>query len=267
MRGGAQAHLLGCEDGLHYVVKFKENPQHRRILVNEWLASRFLEYMRISAPEVRDIELTEAFLKTEPSVHIQAANRALPVLPGRHFGSRYPGNPAIDAVYDFLPDSLLAQIVNQDQFLGVLVFDKWACNSDTRQAIFFRRRLRDIPGLGAEYGTRKGFAALMVDHGYIFDGPNWAFPDSPLQGVYFRNVVYKGVRSLTPFEPWISRLSSMPEAVIDQALATVPREWLDGDEDELEAMIERLWRRRNHLQDLVLATIRARANHFPDWTG
>jgi hypothetical protein len=35
MRGGAQAHLIQAADGHHYVVKFLNNPQHRRILVNE----------------------------------------------------------------------------------------------------------------------------------------------------------------------------------------------------------------------------------------
>ena len=35
MRGGAQAHLLEADDGHWYVVKFRNNPQHRRVLVNE----------------------------------------------------------------------------------------------------------------------------------------------------------------------------------------------------------------------------------------
>src|ERR1035438_6617674 len=35
MRGGAQAHLLEADDGKWYVVKFRNNPQHRRVLVNE----------------------------------------------------------------------------------------------------------------------------------------------------------------------------------------------------------------------------------------
>ena len=39
MRGGAQAHLLEADDGHWYVVKFRNNPQHRRILVNELLCS------------------------------------------------------------------------------------------------------------------------------------------------------------------------------------------------------------------------------------
>jgi hypothetical protein len=31
MRGGAQAHLLEADDGDYYIVKFQNNPQHRRI--------------------------------------------------------------------------------------------------------------------------------------------------------------------------------------------------------------------------------------------
>jgi hypothetical protein len=31
MRGGAQSHLMRCGDGHYYVVKFQNNPPHRRI--------------------------------------------------------------------------------------------------------------------------------------------------------------------------------------------------------------------------------------------
>ena len=30
LRVGAQAHLMECDDGRFYVVKFRNNPQHRR---------------------------------------------------------------------------------------------------------------------------------------------------------------------------------------------------------------------------------------------
>jgi hypothetical protein len=35
MRGGAQSQLMRCSDENYYVVKFQNNPQHRRILVND----------------------------------------------------------------------------------------------------------------------------------------------------------------------------------------------------------------------------------------
>ena len=46
----------------------------------------------------------------------------------------------------------------------------------------------------AEHSTRTGFWAQMMDHGYIFNGPHWDFADSPLQGLYFRPMVYETVR-------------------------------------------------------------------------
>jgi len=45
---------------------------------------------------------------------------------------------------------------------------------------------------GARRRARPGFVARMIDHGYTFNGPNWDFPDSPLQGIYARRLVYGG---------------------------------------------------------------------------
>src|SRR5258708_18676717 len=51
MRGGTQAHSMECDDANFYEVKFRNNPQHRRILVNELIASVFLNYLQIATPE------------------------------------------------------------------------------------------------------------------------------------------------------------------------------------------------------------------------
>jgi hypothetical protein len=50
---------------------------------------------------------------------------------------RCPGSPAETVVYDFLPDEQLREIQNLGDFCGMLVFDKWTCNTNGRQAIFF----------------------------------------------------------------------------------------------------------------------------------
>src|SRR4051812_39091926 len=112
MRGGAQAHLLEADDGNWYVVKFSNNPQHRRILVNELIASVFLEYLRIAAPPAALIQVTPAFLAANPEAHFLSGGKPLPVEPGWHFASRYPGDPSRTAVYDFLPDALLSRVAN-----------------------------------------------------------------------------------------------------------------------------------------------------------
>ena len=50
MRGGANAHLMLADDDCFYVVKFRNNPQHPRILVNELIAYTLLHYLQLPAP-------------------------------------------------------------------------------------------------------------------------------------------------------------------------------------------------------------------------
>ena len=142
MRGGAQAHLLEADDGKWYVVKFRNNPQHRRVLVNEALCATLLRYLKISAPQTALIQVGASFLATNPECSMQLGTRRMDIEPGWQFGSQYPGDPGSIAVYDFLPDALLAQVANLEDFRAILVFDKWVGNADGRQSVFYRAMVR-----------------------------------------------------------------------------------------------------------------------------
>jgi hypothetical protein len=265
MRGGAQAHLLEADDGHFYVVKFRNNPQHRRILINEWVASSFLQYLQISSPQIAVVRLTEEFLETNREVYIQLGETRHPVIPGWHFGSRYPGDPAKTAVYDFVPDTLLTGTANLRDFLGVLAFDKWLGNADARQSIFIRARLKQYLPSYADHSLRMGFIALMVDQGYVFNGPHWEYIDSPVAGLYFRPVVYEGVRGWNDFQPWLERIVHFPEEVVDEALRRIPTEWLEGDRELLVRLLDKLMARRQRVPDLIRDCTKGRVNPFPNW--
>lgn len=265
MRGGAQSHLLEADDGRFYIVKFQNNPQHRRILVNELVASVLLDYLQISAPPCALLDVPEEFLDANPEIHLTLGSRKVPVRAGWHFGSRYPGDPDRTAVYDFVPDALLAQVANLHEFLAILVFDKWAANADGRQSIFHRARVRDWSPHTAAAPPKPGFVALMIDHGFIFNGPNWELPDSPLQGLYPRRAVYDRVTSLDDFQPWLDRVVHMPPEVLDLAWKRVPTGWIDGEEELFQRVLEDLWARRKRVPDLIAALRQARANPFSNW--
>ena len=260
MRGGAQAHLIEASDSNFYVVKFLNNPQHRRILVNEWISFVFLDFLGISTPEAGIVRISDTFLRENPETYIQLGTKQRPVEPGWHFGSRFPGDPARNVVYDFLPDALLQQVENLDEFRGALVFDQWMGNADSRQSVFFRAQVKQ----GSE-SPRMGFVAQMVDHGFVFEGPHWRLTDSPLQGLYFRSAVYNGVRGLSNFQPWLDRIVHFPEEIVDQAVKQIPPAWLEGDEKALHELLERLMKRRTRVPDLIEACRSARVNPFADW--
>ena len=265
MRGGAQAHLIEGEDGEFYVVKFVNNPQHRRVLVNEWLAAAFLRYLQIFAPETALIELPPTFLKDNPATGMVLGSRRIEPEPGPHFGSRVAVNPDRVAIYDYLPDPLLGKVENRLDFLGALVFDKWISNADSRQAIFFRAKAKSWTPLRGDAPERKGFFAQMIDHGYAFNGPHWTLDDAPLQGLYFRTAVYNEVRSIDSFQPWLDLVRHFPEEVIDEAWKQVPRAWYESDEAELESLLEQLLKRRSRVEQLLVDTHAARASTFARW--
>ena len=265
MRGGAQSHLLEADDGNYYVVKFLNNPQHRRVLINELVASCFLRYLQIATQEAAIISVGEEFLAESPGLYIELGSRRDPVKPGWHFGSRFPGDPARLAVYDFFPDAMLRQVTNLNHFLGVLVLDKWMANADARQSIYFRARVSEWAASGGADRRKQGFIASMIDHGFMFNGPHWEFLDGPLQGLASRPLVYHPASSLDDFQPWLDQVVHFPEELVDQARRQIPPQWLDGDEPALDVLLERLLRRRKSVPDLIDSCRRARAALFPNW--
>ena len=254
MRGGAQSHLMRCDDG-YYVVKFQNNPQHRRILANELLGSKLARRLGLPAAPVEVIEVRRELIENTAELVVQTGASREPCTPGRQFGSRYPGNPAQLAVHDFLPDEQLTEVENLDAFAGVFAFDKWTCNTNGRQAVFFRERE------GARY------QAWMIDQGFCFNAQNWDFPDAPLRGLYARVCVYDGVRDMEAFEPWLERIRRTGEdGTLDDVSRQVPPEWYDGDLDALYGLLERLVRRTARLPDLIQEARNSYRRPFRNWT-
>jgi hypothetical protein len=266
MRGGAQAHLVEAADGCFYVLKARNNPQHARILVNEWVCSVFLRFLQLNTPEAVILEVDADFQQATPALALHLGTKNVPVETGWHFGSRYPGDPDRVAVFDFLPDALLPNVGNHRELLGMYVFDQWVANGDSRQAIFYRAQLRLPRTDETPAPARAGFVASFIDHGFAFQGPRWEFRDAPLQGVYHRRQVYHRVKGWDDFEPWLSRIEHFPPEVIDEALRQVPLEWSRDDRTLLEATLDHLLRRRGQVRRLVEAARGAGVNLFPNWS-
>ena len=258
MRGGAQSHLMRCavkdQADAYYVVKFQNNPQGRRILANELLGTRLAARMGLGAAGADVVEVREELIARTEELVIELGRGRARCLPGLQFGSRYPGAPAETAVYDFLPDEQLREVVNLADFCGMFVFDKWTCNTNGRQAIFFRR------------AGESRYQAQMIDQGFCFNAGEWNFPDAPLRGIYARHRVYQGVRGIEAFEPWIARVETrMTETAVEEAASEIPPEWYEGDADALERLLEQLLRRRKRVRELVMAAWKSPAQPFPNW--
>lgn len=255
MRGGAQSHLMRCADDNFYIVKFQNNPQGTRILANELLGTRLAARIGVAVAGASIVEVLPAMVELTEDLCVQLGRGRVPCTAGLEFGSQYPGHPATTAIYDFLPDEQLRQAENLADFCGALVFDKWACNTNGRQAIFLRDR------------DAERYRAVMIDHGFCFNASEWNFPDAPLRGIYARSAVYEQVRGWEAFEPWIERVEKrIDENVLDEIAREVPPEWYNFEQDALFRLLEQLLRRRKLVRELILSAKNSSRVPFPNWT-
>src|ERR1700735_4789493 len=254
MRGGAQSHLMRCSDDGYYIVKFQNNPQGTRILRTECVGTRLAARLGLPTPAVAIVDVRDELIEYTEDLVIQLGRGSQRCRSGLQFGSRYPGQPAETAVYDFLPDEQLVETVNIADFCGMFVFDKWVCNTNGRQTIFFRSK-----------GEAR-YRAQMIDQGFCFNAGEWNFPDSPLRGLYSRHRVYESVMGLESFEPWLGRVESkITESVLDEIQKEIPGEWYDFDFEALEKMLEHLLRRRKLVRELLVSAWKSSMQPFPNW--
>jgi hypothetical protein len=253
MRGGAQSHLMLASDGNPYVVKFQNNPQHIRVLANELMATRLAEVVGLSVPACEVVEVTDWLIQNSKELSLDLGQSQEPCRAGLQFGSRLIGGLMPGQVVDYLPEDRLVEVKNLDEFAGMLVIDKWTCNSNGRQAVFYKRP------------REKRYTATFIDQGYCFNAGEWKFIDAPLRGVYARNLVYKGVIGWGSFEPWLSRVEELDPQKIWSIAEVVPPEWYGGDLTEIEMLIERLLERRSRIRELITLFRESSREPFPNW--
>jgi hypothetical protein len=244
---------MRCGDGQLYVVKFRNNPQHQRVLANEFLATKLGEHLGLPMPVATIVDVSKWLIENTAELTIILGTDEIPCEPGLQFGSQYVVNPTEGQVFDYLPPEMIFRVRNLETFAGILALDKWTCNADGRQATF-SRRLRE-----------KKYFANFIDQGYCFNAADWTFPDFPLRGVYPRNEVYAAVNGWESFEPWLSRIETIDDDIIWTITGEIPPEWYGHAWDELEGLVERLIKRKTTVRELIQAFRDSPRRPFPGW--
>ena len=252
MRGGSQSHLMRCSDGHYYVVKFQNNPQDRRVLVNELLGTLLARLLGLPTATPEVVCVCDELIRLTPELCIELPRSRVPCQSGPQFGSRYVGDPRRHVAFDLFPDALVGQVDNLSYFAGMLIFDKWTCNTDGRQVVFQRSGLK--------------YKAVMIDQGFCFNSGDWSFPDAPLRGRYARTCVYDCILGIDDFEPWLSRLETqIDEYAIRECTAEIPPEWYDSDTDALARLLDTLNRRRSRVRELLWSAQRSSNEFLRNW--
>jgi hypothetical protein len=254
MRGGAQSQLMLGADEQLWVVKFKNNPQHIRVLANELIATRIAEAIGLPVPQSDVVEVSEWLIANSPEMVVEhGRGKQERCAAGLQFGSRFVGGLMPGQVVDYLPEQQLDEVRNLAEFAGMLVVDKWTGNCNGRQAVY-------------ERGPRqRKYRAIFIDQGFCFNAGEWTFPDVPLRGVFARNRVYSRVTGWNSFEPWLSRVEAFAASGLGTIAEAVPPEWYGGDLGVIEHLMETLLRRRSRMRELIEHFRDSSRQPFPNW--
>jgi len=253
MRGGAQSHLMLCSDHHFYVVKFGNNPQHPRVLVNEMLASQLAERIGLPVPVSVIVEVNARLVDRTPDLSIELDDQTVRCQAGLQFGSEYAVSPLIGQCFDYLPAETLSKVSNVTRFCAMLTLDKWTGNSDARQAVFWRENKQRV------------YTAAFIDQGYCFNAGEWTFPDITLRGVYARNEVYESVCGWASFVVSLGLIENLEPDIIRSIAQQIPPEWYDSNFTALGVLVDKLVDRRTIIRPLIEAFRVSVRNPFPKW--
>ncbi len=254
MRGGAQSQLMLGADGNLWVVKFQNNPQHRRVLANELIATRLAEAIGLTVPKSDVVEVSDWLIRNSPGMVIELGRGIRELCAaGLQFGSQFVGGLMPGQVVDYLPEPQMEEVRNLNEFAGILALDKWTGNCNGRQAVFERRP------------RERKYRAVFIDQGYCFNAGEWSFPDSPLRGVFPRNQVYARATGWANFEPWLSRIEELDAGRLWAIAEEVPPEWYGGDLGTIERLMEQMLARRSRVRELIESFRDSDREPFPNW--
>lgn len=238
--GRSRPLLVESFDGSRFVLKYKNNRQGLRVLVNEYVATQLAPVLGAPCPPSEILDLPHELIAV---ADLRVPNSTELVAGGLSFGSVY-----MDQAFDSPPVPLMEGVENRHQAAGAIVLDTWTLNGD---------RTRN-PGNIIAYpvpGATSTYRFAVIDQGHCFTGPGWtqgslerAVDCTALQG---NNPILKpGVAGRVSFEPFLVRLESMEESHIRSVIERVPEEW-GMSAQEGAALAEFLEVRRKKIRGII----------------
>jgi hypothetical protein len=247
MRGGSQPHLMRCSDGHFYVVKFRNNPQGPRILINEYFAGKLARLLGLPCPDICLVDVQQDLVRRTPELSFELPRPPIPVAIGLAFGSEYPSrgrgaHRTLQSVLELHAASAPVKVENLSDLFGILMFDKWTSNTDHRQILCLERP--------TELG--KTLQMFIIDNGFCFGGPTWRFTDLPRHGLYLDRSIYSTFHSFQTLEPWLERLDArVTLEELARITEQIPDSWIKDYRNDLLKMVKTLYERKKNVSALV----------------
>ena len=250
MRGGSQSSLLQAEDGNYYIVKMLGNPQGSSVLFNEAFGSEIMRLIGLEVPDWSPILVPQQFIDETSSLwfEMQGPGHRRPVA-GVHFGSKLVMPRSNENLVEILPRSWFRKVRNRESFVGALLFDLWANQSDARQAVFLQQC------------ESHSISATFIDHGALFGHQDARISRKRIRAMYLDPNIYEEVNIDLTLSKWTARIATLSESVLTLLVehSGIPAQWYTPE--NISKTVSRLAERRALLgeyADLIRVILKSR---------
>lgn len=219
-RGSSRPQLILFSDGRKYIVKFKNNAQGTRALVNEYVAGRLARLLNLPVPPFQIVYIPQTFVRANPI--LSQYNFA----PGYQFASEFMHNCTLNPDKRRLP--VRANIINGGQLAGIMVFDQWVSNID--------RKIRNV--LFKKTSRQGRYKIYMIDHGHSFSyhsfrnipNCNWTphtlrYLPQKLKPNAFYQWCLNQLHSPDELLRFVNRIEQLPDQQIYKVISSIPKDW------------------------------------------
>lgn len=239
--GRSKPLLFEVADGTLWVVKYKNNPQGLRMLVNEWVASNLAQLLGLPSPGCSLIMLNEKLLEIE---NIFIPGTTTKIQAGLSFGSHY-----IDNADNNPTRYQMAKLDNTDMIPGVIVMDTWIDNPD-----------RDDRGgnfsnvIVSPSSVRSKYTLYLIDLGKV-GSSQWTVNELlkrintfNLRG--YNRLFAQLIPGRLAFQPFLEVLESVSAEEVESVVSTVPDEW-NLNQEEAATLVKFLKQRKNLVREII----------------
>lgn len=255
--GITRPYYVNCQNNNTYVVKFAQNPEGPRVLVNEYICAEIATDLGLPLANPTLITIGQEFIEDHGDEIRSHLDTDETVQEGFHFGTE-----KVKKVVPITTAAMLAQARNVNVIPDIVIFDQLVCNVD---------RDKNIGNLLFDIDSKE---IVVIDHTHAFKiGALWDASQlkhqmigEPFEMFDTSGYVYKKlvqfIDGYNPFHSVIEKISGMTEERLWHIINSVPDQWL-VTEEEKELLFKYLYDRKNRIED-VLPLLR---NYLPRWKG
>lgn len=232
-------YVVWCDDGKTYVVKFPGNPQGTKALVNEFIASRLCNYLKLPIIEYNLIDIK---LENYNSI----IDDEIEYVEGTAFGTVYDDN-----LLTVLNPWMISNSSNKYDAIKILIFDLLIGNYD-----------RNKGNLMINSVTKKVF---MIDHTHIFGlGTIWdeyqlprltneQFSISQLHQFNYSNIISSLIfdqEFYIQLNKFVNMVKNIDSSFVEKIMDEIPKGWKVNTKEK-EQLCNYIIRRFSRIDEIL----------------